>query len=705
MSFARRRSVASQQQMFAALAHDGAVDMALFDRSCSLVRDASALQPAARACVQQRRAASVVRRLVAGAILSIAGAIGGYAQGSETPVDFNSQIRPILASHCLACHGGVKQASGLSLIDRSRALRECDSGEAAIVPGDREQSELWRRVVSDDLDVRMPPTDHGKALTVDETELLGRWIDEGAVWAAPWAFTRPRDVPPPQSVSAGWSRSVLDDYVLARMEQAGLAPSGEADRFEWLRRVTLDLTGVPPSQEAYQAFADDVRPDAYERVVDELLASDDFGERWASMWLDLARYADTMGYEKDPHRAIWPYRDWVIRALNQNMPYDEFTIKQLAGDLLPDASLEDRLATAFHRNTQTNTEGGTDDEEFRTSATMDRVSTTWEAWMASTFRCAQCHNHPYDPLDQREYYEFLALFNTSRDADLNEEYPVLETPRDPQRFDEADALAKRQRALHQEIYRAGVENSALVANWTPLTPERASSTGNAQLQAVEDGSREEPELRASGTLTAGSVFTVDLRPQVGSDAVWRPTALQIAALPCDPDAAERTSEPGFMLTRFVAKVVDQHGAEVAEAPCELVLADEVEPLFDPMRSLADDDHGWASYTRLWRERRAWFVFSSPPTLRPGERLRVVLSFGRTDSGGGGLCIRRAQFACTQEETWNDEIRERLRRLQSELAEVRRKRSAIPSDAVPVMSEQPLELRRQTYVFVRGNWMD
>ena len=211
----------------------------------------------------------------------------------------------------------------------------------------------------------MPPAEHGPPLSAAEIERLKRWIRAGAKWEAPWAFVRPKPTPQPPVQQADWCREPLDYYVLARLEAARLSPSPPAERVEWLRRVSFDLTGLPPSVDGVAAFEADRRPDAYERVVDRLLASPHFGERWASVWLDLARYADTTGFEKDPHRDIWPYRDWVIRAFNADMPYDQFTIKQLAGDLLESPTIDDLVATAFHRNTQTNSEGGTDDEEFR----------------------------------------------------------------------------------------------------------------------------------------------------------------------------------------------------------------------------------------------------------------------------------------------------------------------------------------------------
>ena len=253
----------------------------------------------------------------------------------------------------------------------------------------------------------------------------------------------------------------MDRFILAKLDAAQLEPSGEATRSEWLRRVTLDVTGLPPTDTELAEFLADQSPTAYEKVVDRLLASPKFGERWASLWLDLARYADTVGFERDPNRAIWPYRDWLIRALNADMPYDDFTVKQLAGDLLPNASIDDVAATAFHRNTQTNTEGGSDDEEFRLAAVLDRTNTTWQVWTALTFGCAQCHSHPYDPIRNDEYYKFTAFFNTSQDADLGEDLPTVAVPRQSQR------LRQGPRARRSDRIAAGRASQPRTANHRP----------------------------------------------------------------------------------------------------------------------------------------------------------------------------------------------------------------------------------------------
>ena len=271
--------------------------------------------------------------------------------------------------------------------------------------------------------------------------MLQQWIAEGAAWETHWAYVKPLPLEPPAPRGAAWAVNGIDRFILDGLNQAGLKPAPEASCTTLMRRVALDLTGLPPVPEEVDAFCTDLSPDAYEKVVDQFLASPRFGERWAAMWLDLARYADSKGYEKDGPRTIWKYRDWVIDAFNRDLPFDQFTIEQLAGDLLPAPTEDQLIATAFHRNTMNNDEGGTDDEEFRMASVIDRTNTTWEVWMGTTIGCVQCHSHPYDPFTHKEYYEFLAFFNNTKDRDTPDEYPTLKTFADSQRV-EMESLLK-----------------------------------------------------------------------------------------------------------------------------------------------------------------------------------------------------------------------------------------------------------------------
>ncbi len=282
-------------------------------------------------------------------------------------VRFSRDIRPILNQNCVACHGGVRQKNGVSFIFRDEAMGVGKSGRRTIVPGKPEASELIARLTSTDPETRMPYY-YAPPLPPEQIALLRQWIKEGAQWEDHWSFVAPKPQPLPPVKRSRWERQPLDRFILARLEKEGLEPSPEADKSAPLRRVSLDLTGLPPTLEEQTAFLADASPDAYEKQVDRLLASPRYGERWAALWLDLARYADSKGYEADRERpGVWPYRDWVIDAFNRNLPYDQFVIKQLAGDLLPNATFEDKIATSFHRQTPNNDEGGTDDEEFRAS--------------------------------------------------------------------------------------------------------------------------------------------------------------------------------------------------------------------------------------------------------------------------------------------------------------------------------------------------
>jgi len=336
---------------------------------------------------------------------------------NTTSVDFNTQVKPILNKKCIACHGGVKREADFSLLFRQEALAKAESGKTVIVPGDPDHSEFVQRITSTDPEVRMPYKKD--PLTTDEIEILKRWIREGAPWGDHWAYLKVEE----QEISAT-DRNDIDYFIDEKLKENDLNRSQPASKATLLRRVSLDITGLPPSPSIRSWFLNSEKA-TYEKLVDTLLASPHYGEHWASVWMDLARYADTKGYERDDSRNIWRYRDWLIQSFNQDMPYDSFLIQQLAGDLLPNPSDAQYIATAFHRNTMTNDEGGTENEEFRTAAVLDRVNTTWEALMGTTFACVQCHTHPYDPFRHEEYYKFTAFFNNTRDEDAYSDYPLL----------------------------------------------------------------------------------------------------------------------------------------------------------------------------------------------------------------------------------------------------------------------------------------
>ena len=391
-----------------------------------------------------------------------------WAQHTDEEIPgFNQEVRPIL-SRCLPCHGpdANSRKAGLALHHAEGATAQRRGGPAIVV-GNAEESSLFARVASTNPELRMPPPGAGEPITAEELDILKRWINGGAQYDTHWSFTPPQQAIPAEDIS-GWAEVPLDHVVAAKHQAMGIAPAPKADRYTLARRASLDLLGVPPTPEDVDAFCADTRPDAFEHYVEALLASPAFGERWARVWLDVARYADTKGYEQDGNRTIWPWRDWVIRAFNADMPFDDFTIEQLAGDLLPDPTDEQLLATAFHRNTMTNDEGGTRDEEFRMAAVIDRTNTTMETWMGLSAGCAQCHDHKYDPISQEEYYQLLAIFNTTQDADRNDESPVIAVIDHTLRSRMA-SLKEERLALARLLSNEGAEFQA-----TPIPPPTSS---------------------------------------------------------------------------------------------------------------------------------------------------------------------------------------------------------------------------------------
>lgn len=340
---------------------------------------------------------------------------------------------------------------GFNLLFEATALGETESGQPAIIPGNHQASEMYRRIVSEDPELSMPL--EGQALSEKEVALIRRWIDEGAKWEKHWAYQLPDpNTRVPAPAHEHWAENKIDHFVSHKMAEQELKPNAQAPDVDLLRRLYFDLTGLPPNSTEAEMYLSDQRPDAYLQLVDKLLDSPHFGERWAGMWLDLARYADTKGYEKDSNRSIWKYRDWVIRAFNEDMPFDQFTVEQLAGDLLPNPSKDQLIATAFHRNSIANDEGGTDDETFRVASVIERVGTTYEVWQATTMACVQCHSHPYDPFLQKEFYTSMAFFNNSEDRDIYSEQPKLFTysPENAEKVKSiADWILKRLRPEHR----------------------------------------------------------------------------------------------------------------------------------------------------------------------------------------------------------------------------------------------------------------
>ncbi len=478
------------------------------------------------------------------------------APAQAKPVDFNRDIKPILEASCYLCHAGEKAKAQLRLDVKAAALAGGISGPA-INPGHSKDSLLLQRVLGLGDQPRMPPV--GDPLGKEKIETLRAWIDQGAVWpdadgqttassaagpAKHWAYVKPVRSTIPTIKNVSWPRNPIDNFILARLEKENLAPSPEASKEALIRRVTLDLIGLPPGIKEVDDFVADRSTDAYEKVVDRLLASPHYGERWARPWLDLARYADTNGFEKDNRRAMWKYRDWVIDALNKDMPFDQFTVEQIAGDMLPGATAEQMIASGFHRNAMLNEEGGVDPEEARWETNVDRVNATSTVWLGSTLACAQCHNHKYDPFTQKDYYRLFAFFENvdyklEGDAVISEvklREPKFETPSSEQEAKrrEIDAeiakleetlktqtpeLENSQREWEREVGGAG-------ASWTTLDPSALSSSGGSTLTEAADKS-----VTASGNNPHADTYTVEARASLKEITALRLEVMADPSLP------------------------------------------------------------------------------------------------------------------------------------------------------------------------------
>ncbi len=623
---------------------------------------------------------------------------GGFPNlHGEEPVDFNRDIRPILNKNCTTCHGGVKQAGEVSFIFREEALGKGESGKPVIVPGDPAASELVRRIKSQDPDEKMPPPEeHPHGLEPEQVALLERWIKEGAAWGEHWSFQKPVEPPAPELKNPGWPKVPLDRHVLAKLEAEKLSPSPEAAPAEWFRRVTLDLTGLPPAMEEWNAFQQAAAADpqaAMEAAVDRLLASPQFGERWAAMWLDLARYSDTTGFEKDPHRDIWPYRDWVIRAFNADMPFDTFTVKQLAGDLLDNPEPGDLIATGFHRNTQNNTEGGTDDEEYRTAAVMDRVNTTWTAWNATTFGCVQCHAHPYDPFPHEDYYKFMAFFDNTEDSDLNTEFPKTKMAADPARQAEAQRLEEQIRDHRDQLNKAALAIADKIGGWIPAKAvSTAASADTGTLQQETGGT-----FVAGGTNPTHTVFTVQV-------PAMRLGVLRVDILPESEDPA-KWSEFGAVITKLE---IDRVLADGSRQPVKLkeVVSDFMAGPYEPNVAVqSGKGGGFGDYPVLRSPRHAFFVVETVEDSPADARFEIRIMHGATCNETQGCVLRKFRLSLSPDETLTAFVTAPERAAAwAEHAKLQQAYNAIPGTMMPVMQERHGEATRDTRVFLRGNRM-
>ncbi len=445
----------------------------------------------------------------------------------EVKIDFNRDIRPILSNSCFACHGPDEavRKGGLRLDTREGATEA-----GGIVPGKPEESEILKRILDEDPKHAMPPKKFGKKVAKQDIETLRTWIKQGAGYATHWSYVKPTRPPVPPVDGA---KNPIDAFLLARLKESKLTYQPEADRYTLARRLALDLTGLPPTVAEVDEFVADKRPDAYEQYVDRMLEKKAFGEHWARLWLDLARYADSAGYADDPPRTIWAYRDYVINSFNANKPFDQFTIEQLAGDLLPNPTEEQLTATAFHRNTMTNNEGGTNDEEFRNAAIVDRVNTTMAVWMGTSMACAQCHTHKYDPISQKEYFRVFAFLNNTEDADRRDESPLLPLYTDEQKKQksawETELLAVKKRLAEADVSEGLVKWDAtfpMTVKWANPTPLAVSAKSKQPAALQADGS-----IRFAKPGGKTDTYTVTLPNDGGKLSAIRLETLPLAILP------------------------------------------------------------------------------------------------------------------------------------------------------------------------------
>jgi hypothetical protein len=654
---------------------------------------------------------------------------------------FNDKVRPILAGHCFKCHGPDDKArkAKLRLDIRAEAIRPRRSGKAPIVPGQPDQSELVRRIYAD-ADEVMPPAGAKNPLTNEEKDVLKSWIAGSAEYNPHWAFVAPREVPLPRVTLADWPRNAIDHFILARLEAEGLRPAPEADRYTLVRRLYLDLIGLPPTPAEAEAFVHDKSLDAYEKVVDRLLASPHYGERWARRWLDLARYADTNGYEKDRVRSIWPYRDWVIAALNADMPFDEFTVEQLAGDMLPGATPQQLLATGFHRNTMLNEEGGIDPLEFRFHAMTDRVATTGTAWLGLTTGCAQCHAHKFDPISHREYYQLFAFLDNADEPTVDVRSPEVEHRRQaieaeiarrtaalPEHFPAEQAAGKpdtrpmemrRREHLEKKFEEWRRREAARAVRWTVLRPVEAKANV-PHLRILDDAS-----VLASGDQSKSDTYELKFHSDLTGI-----TALRLEVLPDDslpkrgPGRVWYEGAFGDFFLSEITLTADGKPVRLTKATQSFAAGkDTAQTAID-----GDPQTGWSINGGVGRAHNAVFSLAQP--LAGAGELRIKMLFERYYSAGLGrfrisvttdknaaardLAADVEELLLVPAERLTATQRQRLLRhfvgiapeLAAERAEIDKLRATLPSyPTTLVLRERPPENPRPTHMHHRGEFL-
>ena len=699
-------------------------------------------------------------RLLAGAILPAL--LGLQALGADDQVSFNRDILPILADHCYHCHGFDPETreAGLRLDLQQDAIAD-RGGYAAIVPGDPDASELFARISASDPRDRMPPPEHPKTLAPEQIELLRQWIEQGATWEEHWAFQPPhRPDPPATAGQEDWQRNQIDAFVLQQLRTQGLQPAPEADRRTLIRRLSFDLTGLPPTPEQVRQFVDDDSPDAYEALVERLLESVHHAERMTQHWLDLVRYADSVGYHGDQEITVWPFRDWVIEAFRQNMPFDQFTREQLAGDLLPDATREQQIASAYNRLGMMSAEGGGQDREYHAKYASDRVRNASTVWMGVTLGCAECHNHKFDPFSIEDFYTFAAFFadiaergiygGSNQSGQWGEMMP-LPTPEQEQRQTELnqrrDTLQARLTTTTPELAQAQTqwEQLALADQWRPLDLSAATAANGTELKPQDDGS-----LLAAGPRPETDSYQLVLEP--GDQPI---SALRLEALPHDSlphNGPGRADNGNFVLTGISARWTPSapDASPDADAVTDDLLTGSTPAASHEQTSGARgpyqawsaqaaldggskvDVAGWAILPQTGQANHAVFTLPEPLDPPAGHLLEITLEFnyphhslGRLrvtatstdqpsldivtvpDEVRAALQIDPGQRADNQQAVIRDhflattpllaDTRDELATVTTELEQLDKQIERMPK----TVSVEP----RVTRVFPRGNWMD
>lgn len=613
---------------------------------------------------------------------------------SDPKVDYARDVLPILSANCFACHGPDEHDRKADLrLDLEDAAKASYVDGHPIVPNDPDNSTLIARILSNDPDTVMPPPSTNKQLTTDQIATLKQWIAEGATWKKHWAFE-------PVLRPAG----TLDDQVAQALQLQQLSLRPQADPHTLIRRLSLDLIGLPPTPQMADQFAASPSDAEYEALVDSLLENPKFGEHWARMWLDLARYADTKGYEKDLGRTMWPYRDWVINAFNQDMPLDQFTLEQLAGDLLPDPTQEQLIATAFHRNTMSNDEGGTDDEEFRVAAVKDRIDTTIQVWMGLTMGCAKCHTHKYDPIPLQEYYQFYAIFNQTEDADRYDDSPRIDivSAEEKAAMDAArKLLATRVTELQVAKEQAAFSPSSNQPTWQKLIEQSAKSKEGTTLTVQADSS-----ILASQNSPERDVYTVSAKLAPG-----KYTALRIEALlsPFDDGqlgVGRNPADPNFVLSEIDLNVL--------ASPDQLQKVQLTNPSSDfaqqgwPVTAAIDNDEktGWAISPQQRESHQAIFRFEKPLELNAETAIQIQLN----QQYGNRLVLSRFRLSVTTEDPQSlktDVNSEQVKAAQQLVKEAQKQLDQMQEQIarLPVMRELSAKQQRTTKIHQRGNFLD